>query len=124
MTSFLNTFIHHPARPSTRYGLIPDVEKFEGGGCVTLAAVLLKKAGQLDTVIPKFFRRLTAARYLMGGNLDPVPYTLPPDLPWLKGVRRFVHPNLVLNENWEDAPADFPGHVSLRLIDPEKWCTR
>ena len=54
MQGFLSDFVHHPNRPFGRFSNVGDPEKFEGGGCVTFASALMKKAGILETVIPSF----------------------------------------------------------------------
>jgi hypothetical protein len=120
MQGFLSDFVRHPSRPFERFSNVGDPEKFEGGGCVTFAAALMRKAGILDTVIPRFFRDFYVARYLMGGNLRPQAEVEPPRTPWLKGRRRAVSLNLFWTNPWNSAPADFPGYEHLRQIDPEK----
>jgi hypothetical protein len=120
MQGFLSDFVHHPSRPFERFSNVGDPEKFEGGGCVTFASALMKKAGVLDTVIPSFFRDFYVARYLMGGNLKPIADVEAPATPWLKGKRRSVNFNLFWGAHWDVAPPDFPGFSHLRQIDPEK----
>jgi hypothetical protein len=120
MQGFLSDFVHHPNRPFERFSNVGDPEKFEGGGCVTFASALMKKAGILDTVIPSFFRDFYVARYLMGGNLKPQADVEPPATPWLKGKRRSISFNLFWSNPWDSAPTDFPGYEHLRQIDPEK----
>ena len=120
MQEFLVAFVNHPRRPFERFNNIGDPEKFEGGGCVTFASALMKKAGILTEVIPNFFRDFHAARYLLGGNLKPIDGVEPPPTPWLKGKRRSISFQLFWNNPWHSAPADFDGFVHLRQIDPEK----
>jgi len=120
MQSYLSAFVNHPGRPFENFSSVKDPEKMEGGGCVTFASVLLKKAGLLDTVIPSFYRDLRAARYLLGGNLPPIKDVIPPPTPWLKGRRRDITGNLFWGESWDSDPPTFPGFVSLRQMDPEK----
>jgi hypothetical protein len=117
---FLDDFVRHPNRPFERFSNVGDPEKFEGGGCVTFASALLKKAGLLETVIPKFFRDFYAARYLLGGNLGPHADVEPPPTPWLHGKRRSISLNLFWENPWDYAPEDFPGYAHLRQMDPEK----
>lgn len=120
MRAYLSDFVHHPRRPFERFDNVSNPEKFEGGGCVTFAAALMNKAGVLDTVVPTFYRRLRAARYLLGGNLSPVADVQAPATNWLGGRRRSISFNLLWNNPWHQAPTDFPGYVELRQIDPEK----
>ncbi len=123
MQGFLSDFVHHPSRPFERFSSVQDPEKMQGGGCVTFASALLKKAGQLDTVIPKFYRDLSAARYLLGGNLKPVADVEPPRTPWLNGRRRSISFNLFWSNPWDAGPSEpyyLSGDISLHQMDPEK----
>ncbi len=120
MRDYLSAFVHHPRRPFERFNNIGDPEKFEGGGCVTFAVTLLKKAGLLDTVIPSFYRTFSVARYLFGGNLWPVKKMEPYPTPWLKGARYSIPLSAFWNRPWNAVPVNFPEYVHLRQIDPEK----
>lgn len=117
MLGFLREFVWHPNKPYRNFGLIPQPDRFEGGGCVTMASVLLQKAGLLESVAPSFFRTLVANRKLMGGNLiQPKGVALPP-VPWLKGKPRFISISRLLYSQW-DEPSDTM--IDLKLMDPEK----
>lgn len=120
MQNFLVDFVNHPRRPFERFNNLGDPEKFEGGGCVTFATVLLKKAGILQSVIPSMFREMEAARLMLGGNLKRVPDVEPYPTPWLKGKRHSVSLNMFWTTPWEMDAEGLPGYVSLRQIDPEK----
>jgi len=120
MQDFLVDFVNHPKRPFERFNNLGDPEKFEGGGCVTLAAVMLKKAGVLQSVIPSLYRNMEAARYMLGGNLKPIADVEPFPTPWLKGKRRSISLNMFWSTPWNLELESMPGEVSLRQIDPEK----
>lgn len=120
MQGFLEDFVRHPSKPHTKFGLLPNPENMEGGGCVTFASVLMKKAGILESVTPSFFRHVSAGRYLFGGNLKAVPNVDPSPTPWLGTKKRSISMNLLLNAFWDSAPSSFPGYVSLSVMDPEK----
>ncbi len=122
MQGFLADFVHHPSRPFEKFSAVQDPEKLEGGGCVTFASALLNKAGQLDTVIPRFYRDIPAARHLLGGNIRAVKDVVPPVLSWLKGQAHSVSIFKFINANWTVPPknASIPGTASLKQMDPEK----
>jgi len=115
MVSFLKKFARHPNKPYSRFGLTPDPEKMEGGGCVTFAMVLLKKAGIFPNVIPLLYRNLSAPRELLGGNMPLPTATEVPGLPWLGGRSHQISMNRMLSTAW--IPQDYS--VNLRVMDPE-----
>lgn len=122
MQDYLVGFIRAPGRPYENFSSVQDPEKMEGGGCVTFASALMKKAGQLESVIPHFYRNIGAAKYLLGGNLRKVQDVIPPVLPWLNGKRYSVSILKFINANWTYSPPDskYPGTAYLRQMDPEK----
>ncbi len=117
-TGFLHDFVFHPRQPYTRFGLLPEPGKMQGGGCVTLASELMKRAGILDSVIPHFYRHLKARRALMGGNLPRVPVqTEPPAMPWLGTKKRKISLQRLMLTNWTTGLGPF---VDFSQMDPEK----
>lgn len=120
MRSFLSDFVYSPKKPYRRFGLLPDPEKMEGGGCVSFASALMNKAGVLEPIIPQFFSYGRVANYMIGGNLEkPVGVEVMPT-PWLRGKRRSVSMNMMLSNFWDEAPPDFPGTTAVKVMDPEK----
>lgn len=120
MQNFLVQFVNHPRKPYERFNTIGDPEKFEGGGCVTFARTLLKKAGILGPVLPQMYRDFSIARFMVGGNLKPSPDFEPMPTPWLNGKKRSISLNLFWTTPWEVEPSSMPGRLYLRQIDPEK----
>ena len=118
MMKFVQDFVHAPNKPYTRFGLLPNPEKMEGGGCVTFASALMNKAGIMQPILPNFYRNIRARRDLMGGNIDRKPAQAEaPETPWLNGVKNVVSPFRLVNTRWERS--DIPS-VGLKLMDPEK----
>lgn len=115
MISFLKKFARHPNKPFTRFGLTPNPEKMEGGGCVTFAMALLNQAGIFRDLIPNFYRNLSAPAELLGGNMPLPPYTEMPNLRWLNGQPHRISMNRLLSTSW--IPHDKA--VNLRIMDPE-----
>lgn len=126
MQDFLVQFVNHPRKPYNRFNTIGDPEKFEGGGCVTFARTLMKKANVLSPVLPLLYREFTVARFMLGGNLKQVEDFEPMQTPWLQGKRRSISLNMFWSTPWEMAPEGMPGYLHLRQIDPEKivWMMR
>ncbi len=120
MKEFLRQFVFHPRRPFERFNTIGDPEKFEGGGCVTFARTLMKKAGVLSPVLPMMDRNVSVARAMVGGNLKEVEDFEPMQTPWLKGKKRAISLNLFWSTPWEVEPSSMPGRLYLSQIDPEK----
>lgn len=120
MQKFLVEFVHHPRKPYERFNTIGDPEKFEGGGCVTFARSLMKKAGLLTPVLPMMYRNFSIARFMVGGNLKPSPDFEPMATPWLKGKKRSISLNMFWSTPWEMEPSSMPGRLYLKQIDPEK----
>jgi hypothetical protein len=120
MRNFLHAFVHHPNKPYRRFGLLPNPEKMEGGGCVSFASALLNHAGVLQPVIPHFFRYGRIANYLLGGNLKPIENVEIFPTPWLKGKKRSVSMNLMLGNFWDEDAEGFRGFSPVQVMDPEK----
>lgn len=118
MDAFVHEFVLHPAEPFKRFGLLPSPDRMEGGGCVTFASELLKRAGVLETVIPSFYREIRAREDLMGGNLERLPVQVElPEMPWLGGRARSISLRKLMTSAWERRGAKMQ---TLRLMDPEK----
>lgn len=116
MLGFLKKFIYHPRKPYQNFGLTLKPEKFEGAGCITFAATLMKKAGIFTEVFKKSNRDLWASHYRFGGNdLEIPPDTVLPRISWREGKPKRVSINEFFSANWN---AGLRG-VHLRLIDPE-----
>jgi hypothetical protein len=115
MLKFFKTFLAHPRKPYTRFGLNLDPLNFEGGGCGSFAAALLSKAGVLTTVIPHFWRGLRASQYLMGMGLGDLPKDVELKLP-AEYIGRF---NYVWLGDLQLLPWTANDGPLVRLVDPE-----
>lgn len=115
MVDFLETFLRHPNKPHRRFGLTVRPEKMEGGGCISLATALLKKAGVMENLFPLAERELIAPRALMGGNLPKPAYTQVPRLPWLGGAAKEVRIGWLQKTSW----LSHEGGIALNIPDPE-----
>lgn len=120
MQDFLHKFVDHPSKPYMNFGLLPDPEKMEGGGCVTFASALLQHAGLLHSVVPQFYRKIFATHYLMGGNLKPVVNTKIPSLDWLHGKKYRVRMSKLYHNRWDQENSVVPGFAEMNIMDPEK----
>lgn len=115
MVSFLNSFLRHPREPFRKFGLTVSPERMEGGGCISLATTLLKKAGIFTDLLPLADRELLAPEALMGGNMAAPENASVPRLPWLKGEAKSIGVGRLLKTPW----ASDKGGIPLRLPDPE-----
>jgi len=115
MLKFFKTFLTHPKKPYTRFGLNLDPMKFEGGGCGSFATALLSKAGVLTSVLPHFWRELRASQYLMGLGLGYLPTNVELKLPREFG-NRF---NYVWLGDLQQLPWTANDGPLIRLVDPE-----
>jgi hypothetical protein len=116
MIHFLHQFIYHPNHPYRNFGLRVSPEKFEGAGCVSFAAALMKKAGVLADLFKVSERSLWANVYHFGGNDLPLPEnTKVPFIPWRAQKNKKVSIQEFFGSNWN---AGLKG-VKLNLIDPE-----
>jgi hypothetical protein len=78
----LTRFLTHPNQPQTRFGMLVDPARFEGGGCISFAAYLLNAAGVMREVTPHFRREVPIHAGMIG-----VPSVRPP------GVEPYVPPD-------------------------------
>jgi hypothetical protein len=118
MNDFLRSFVMHPSEPFKRFGLTPRPNLMEGGGCVTFASELLKRAGILESVIPQFYRHLKARRDFFGGNLGAPPVqTEVPSPPWLEGKPHDVSRLTLMTRAWDLGSKEM---ITLSVMDPEK----
>lgn len=118
MMDFADAFSLDPKRPYANFGNFKDPEKFEGGGCVTLAETLLRRAGVLSELWPAFWRTFHVNRHLLGGNLPLPEHVQVPAWKWLGHEERYVPElALLLNPHW-DGDRD-TGYETLPLMDPE-----
>lgn len=69
----LTRFLTHPTQPHTRFGMLVDPARFEGGGCISFAAYLLNAAGVMREVTPHFRREVPIHAGMIG-----IPATRPP----------------------------------------------
>jgi hypothetical protein len=122
LVQFLRKFVNHPNAPMNHFGLVPDPQKFEGGGCGSFGLAMI----QATNVFPKdltetFFRTLQIPIRLMGKNLqlpegDSAFFTFPNFInsykePYNISLIRFM--NSYWNLNGQEP------HYLLRLVDPE-----
>lgn len=122
MLTYLFDFLAHPNSPYKNFGLLPDPEKFEGGGCGSFGEAMIKKARLFPTPITdSFYRTLSIPDHIMGRNQP---------LGGLKNVIKLyqlpgeqaVHISTLhlINTSWDlKSPDEF--HVDLRLVDPEMF---
>lgn len=82
LRSALTRFVTHPNQPQTRYGMLLDPGRFEGGGCISLAAYLLNAAGVMREAAPHFRREVPVHAGMIG-----IPEVRPP------GVEPYVPPD-------------------------------
>lgn len=116
MLDFVDAYTLDPARPFSHFSNLQDPDKFEGGGCVTLARALLKRAGIFTNVIPLFGRNFVVNRKLLGGNIPAPDHISVPEWPWLNGKPHRVPPLKLIATNWD---GDDETGVPLTLMDPE-----
>ncbi|MGZ3685540.1 MAG: hypothetical protein ACXVCI_16890 [Bdellovibrionota bacterium] len=116
MLHFVDAFTLDPNRPYENFSDVKDPEKLEGGGCVTLAGALLRKAGILSNVWPHFNRNFLLNRQLLGGNIPLPPHVTVPEWSWLKGRPHSVPLLEVMALNWDGDQED---GEPLTLMDPE-----
>lgn len=117
MLKFLKSFVYHPKRPFEKFSLALDPEKFEGGGCISFAAALMKKAGVLSQMFNSSERSLWASTYRFGGNgFELPPFTQVPKVSWREDKPKKVSLAEFFNANWNNAKTH---GVNLKLIDPE-----
>ena len=110
---FVHKFLFHPSRPLEKFGLTPDPEKFEGGGCGSFAVSVLNQSkifGDRE-IIPNFWRTIHTKKSLLGYGLplpkDTIPYeTGEPGVKKVSLVKLFAS-----NWNGDD--------LSIRIMDPE-----
>jgi hypothetical protein len=116
MLQFVDAFSLDPKRPYQNFSNLKDPDKFEGGGCVTLAKSLLQRAGILTTLWPHVSRTFHVNKLLLGGNV-PLPRNVSaPNWPWLNGKPKNVPLLEVLTFPWD---ASEQNSVELDLMDPE-----
>ncbi|MFZ1680945.1 MAG: hypothetical protein WAT70_07975 [Rhizobiaceae bacterium] len=114
MKAFLSRYITHPNRPASRFSLLLDPERFEGGGCASFALALAEKAG-IAAGLKRHLRRTSLVHEAALGRLDTWPdLTTPFTVGGDHGRRRIPVGRLL------SGPLD-TGKVlaRVRFVDPE-----
>lgn len=100
----LTRFLTHPNQPQTRYSMLLDPGRFEGGGCISFAAYLLNAAGVMREVTPHFRREIPIHAGMIGvpAVRPPVaePY-VPPDPSCCAGPRSVFS---AMSTDWGETP--------------------
>lgn len=114
MLSFLRKFIDHPNQPATRFGLVVDPLRYEGGGCGSMASALVQKAGVLKSLHPALWRTVRGSQRFMGGGLELPPHT-EVRLPGEWATRhKYVWPPKFQGQAWVPENG-----LTIRMLDPE-----
>ena len=110
---FVKKFLFHPNSPKDIFGLSPDPEKFEGGGCGSFSVSVLNQSKLFGNtgLTSSFWRNVSTKKSLFGYGLevpeDAIPYQLE------KVGSKSVNHILMMATSWDgDGP-------SLRIMDPE-----
>ncbi len=114
MKAFLSRYITHPNRPASRFSLLLDPERFEGGGCASFALALAEKAG-IAAGLKRHLRRTSLVHEGALGRLDTWPDLTTPFTVSGDATRRAIPVSRLLA-----GPLD-TGRVltRVRFIDPE-----
>jgi hypothetical protein len=115
MRRFLADFLTHPARPASRYGLLPDPARFEGAGCVSFVVAMAAAAGVWQGRQEQFERKIRVSERMLGRRKS-VPPGVEPFRPLKPGDEEVSIGWLELTlGSWTDGPAA----AEVRILDPE-----
>ncbi len=115
MRRYVARFVTHPSNPKSRFGLLLDPERFEGGGCASFALSALRRAGLFAGHERRFRRKVRIYEGPLGRRVD-VPEGVDPFVT----ARRRSHENVVSFYALRAGPWD-SGKLNriVEFVDPE-----
>jgi hypothetical protein len=122
MLEFLNQYVSHPNQPLKIFGLTPNPDTFEGAGCGSFVASMLKASRAFpDDVIKNLYRKLDIPHRLIGTNIDlkildglVVPFKLSD-----KPEKHEISALSFINSDWNTDSRE--QYVPLNFVDPEMF---